>query len=164
MEGTPHRVVAHVVAAILSRSGKAWLVGSNAYNMIENTGMHGDLDFVTTNRTVVMSMPHKTRSGVSGDIHTATLCIGGIEVDISTLDGVDFEEDMANRSCVTSAVAISFDGNHRILRHSSRRQIVPESVDARIWIRRMARAKGGKRLSRFWQKKLSGGFVWGESF
>ena len=76
--GPPHRVVAHVVAALLSRSGAAWLV-------------HGDLDFVTTNRGVVMSMPHKTRPGVSSDIHTATLCVGGIAVDISTLDGLDFE-------------------------------------------------------------------------
>ena len=69
MDGTPHRVVAHVVAAVLSRSGEAWLVGSNAYNMIENTEMHGDLEFVTTNRGVVVSMSHKTRPGVLGDIH-----------------------------------------------------------------------------------------------
>ncbi len=164
MEWTPHHVVAHVVAAVLSRSGEAWLVGSNAYNVIENTEMHGDLDFVTTNREVVVSMPHKTHRGVSGDVHTATLCIGGIEVDISTLDGHDLNEDMANRSCVTSAVAISFEGNHQIICHSSTRRILPESADAQVWIRRMARAKGGERLSRFWQKKLSSGFVWGDRF
>ena len=164
MEGSPHQVVTRAVAAVLSRSGKTWLVGSSAYNMIENHEMHGDLDFVTTSRGVVVSLPHKTHPGVLCDIHTATLCMGGIDVDISTLDGLDFEEDMANRSCATSALAISSEGNHRVARHSSIRRIVPEGTDARVWVRSMVCAKGGERLSRFWQKKLSSGFVWGESF
>tara|TARA_Y100000991_G_C21875504_1_gene307142 strand:+ start:62 stop:553 length:492 start_codon:yes stop_codon:yes gene_type:complete len=163
MEGISHRVVAHVVAAVLSYLGDALLVGSNAYNIVENIKMHGDLDFVTTNRAVVLSMPHKTRPGVSADVHIATLCIGGIPVDISTLDGLDLEEDMVNRSCVTSAIKISFDERLQIIRHASTRRIIPESVEAQVWVRRMVRAKG-KRLARFWQKKLCSGFVWGEIF
>lgn len=162
--GMSHRMAVDVVAAVLSRSSEAWLVGSNAYNMVEHLELRGDLDFVTTNREVVVRMPHKTHPGVSRDVHTAKLCIGDVEVDISTLDGLDFEEDMANRSCVTSAVALSSDGEHRVIRHVSARRIVPESVDAQVWIRRMVRAKGSERVLRFWQKKLSSGFVWGKSF
>lgn len=60
----------------------------------------GDLDFVATNRGVVARLPRKARPGVSGDIHTATLCIGGIAVDVSTLDGLNFEEDLTDRSCL----------------------------------------------------------------
>lgn len=163
MEGTSYRVVAQMVAAVLSRSGDALLVGSNAYNIVEDIDMHGDLDFVTTNRALVRSIPHKTRPGVSGDIHVATLCISGIMVDVSTLDGLDFEEDMMNRSCVTSAIKIFLDEKYQIIRHVRTRRIIPESADAQDWVRLMVRAKG-ERLTRFWQKKLSKGLMWGKEF
>ena len=110
-----------------------------------------------------MKMPHKTHLGVSGDIHTASLCINGIEVDISTLYGFDFEEALKNRSCVSSAIAI-FDSNYRIISHTKTKLIVPELVDAHVWIRYIVRAKGGKRIARFWQKKLSKGFIQGKNF
>jgi hypothetical protein len=159
-ERCAHLVVAHVVAAVLSCSGEALLVGSNAYNIVEKLDMCGDLDFVTSNRELVLSMRHKTHQGVSGDIHVATLCIGGIMVDISTYDGLDLEEDMTNRSCGTSGIEISLDGKYRIAYHVRTRRIIPASVDAQIWVRRMIRTKG-ERVTRFWQKKLSNGFVWG---
>lgn len=159
MKETRYQVVMHTISTVLSRSGDTLLVGSNAYNIIEGIKMHGDLDFVTTNNEMIMKMPHKTHTGVTGVIHTAKLCIDGIEVDISTLDGLGFEEDLRNRSCVTSAVAISFDNKYRIVSHVRTKRIVPELVDANVWIRCIVRAKGGKRLARFWQKKLSKGFV-----
>lgn len=163
MKETQYRVVVDAIASVLPLSGEVLLVGSNAYNMIENIEMNGNLDYVTTNRRMVMKMPHKTHSGVSSDIHTASLCINGIKVDISTLDGLDFEEDLKNLSCVTSAIAI-FDSNYRIISHVKTKRIVPELVDAHVWIRYIVRAKGGKRIVRFWQKKLSKGFIWGKNF
>jgi hypothetical protein len=138
----------------VSHCGNTWLVGSNAYNMVENLELKNDIDFSTDNRVVVMNMPHKTRPGVSGDVHTATIRIGGISIDISTLGGIDFEEDMANRSCITSAIEIYLDGNHRIVSHTKARRIIPEFEDAHAWIRRMLHAKGSERVIKFWQKTV----------
>ena len=163
MEDKSYREVIYLISTILSHTGDVLLVGSNAYNIVENNEMHGDLDFVTSNRELIMGMNHKTRQGISGDIKVATICISGIMVDISTLDGINIEEDISNRSCVTSAIKFSLNGSYQVLSHDQKQRIIPKYEDAQVWVRKMILAKG-KRLTRFWQKKLSKGFVWGIKF
>tara|TARA_B110000037_G_scaffold67504_1_gene81923 strand:+ start:7051 stop:7593 length:543 start_codon:yes stop_codon:yes gene_type:complete len=163
-EACEHMVVAHMVAAAMSYSGDALLVGSNAYNLIEQLEMHGDLDFVTTNRQLVQRLPHKTLPGIAGDIHVATLSVGSISVDISTCDGHNFAEDRANRSyAACSGVYFLTDTpGYKIAYHGGVRRIIPDSEDAQAWVRRMIRLKGS-RVTGFWQQKLSKGFVWGQT-
>lgn len=156
-----HIVVAHAVAALLSRCGGALLVGSNAYNLVEGLELSGDLDFVVLDPRVVLAAGHLTRGGVARDVHVATFHIGGLAVDIATMDGSDLEEDATNRSCATSVVALCNRG-FRVLRHSSVRRIVPAGEEARDWVQRMVDAKG-PRVLRFWQKKFGQGFVWGKA-
>lgn len=155
--------LAYIISTTLSYFGKIFLVGSNAYNIIENIDMCGDLDFVIDNRELIMNMSHKKRQGISEIIYITTFCIHGIMIDISTFDGRNLEEDMKNRSCITSAIKFSFDRKYKIMYHNKKQQIIPEFVIAQDWIQYMIKMKG-QRIIKFWQKKLSKGFVWGNDF
>jgi len=156
-----HFIIANAISDILLQYGGSVLVGSNAWRIAQGLTMYGDLDFVVYNKEFVYNMPHKVHQGIYNKILTTTICIHGISIDISTIDGININQDLQNRSCVTSAIILTSSGYH-IISHTKERYLIPANVDSENWIRNIIRIKG-KRVLQFWQKKLSSGYVWKNS-